>query len=45
MIKRIEDYEEMLQAMLEEGIDKERAEKVIEESYILGLLDVPKCMN
>lgn len=44
MIK-IEDYEEMLQAMLEEGIDKERDEKVIEESYILGLLDVPKYMN
>lgn len=43
--REIDDYEEMLEAMLEDDFNKEYAERVIEESHKLGLLDVPKYMN
>lgn len=43
--KEIEEYEEMLDAMMEDDFNKEYAERVIEESHKLGLLDVPTWMS
>ena len=43
--REIDDYEEMLEAMLEDEFNKEYAERVIEESKKLGLLEPPKWMS
>lgn len=43
--QEIDDYEEMIDAMLQDGFNREYAERVIEESHKLGLLDAPMWMN
>lgn len=43
--REIAEYEEMLEAMMEDDFNKEYAERVIEESKKLGLLEPPKWMS
>lgn len=45
LVQEIDDYNEMMDTMIEDDFNKEYAERVIVESHMLGLLDVPKWMN